>query len=529
MKVLYVLKYIFTTMNTFQNTIFLQLISFILFSAFENTATAQDLQEVEIDKEITEVQPMTGIVFWPGNSQVETDAISLEFSYMLYNEIVSEKGVYDWSEVETLLDEMAARNHQAVLRFRFTYPGKKTAVPDYIKALADYNETEGTTEGQTTWFPDWTHQELIDFTIEFYERYAEKYDGDPRLAFVQTGFGLWAEYHIYDGPSIIGETFPSKDFQASFFKHLDTLFVQTNWSISIDAASSTYSPFSADPDLLNINFGLFDDSFMHSTHSGYNTQSWNFFDRERYKTAPAGGEFSYYSDYDQKNVLNEDIGAYGIAFETFVEDFHMSYINGNDQNRYQSIDRIKDASMYMGYRFKINSFKTASANSIVEIKNVGVAPIYYDAYVTVNGVRATESLKYLSPGENLTCEIASGGSPSTLTIESDYILPTQEIEYYGTVNEPYVYVPKDPEETLDIEKASPTAKNLQVMMSDDNIILKANDQELGYVIIYDLQGKILMNLTLPSSTQVSIPKSNIQASGILVIRTNLGSERILIK
>lgn len=515
-------------MKFFQNTIFLQTISFIILFSSVKSVIGQDLQEVVVDKEITGVQPMTGIVFWPGNSQIDTDVISLEFSYMLYNQIVTEKGIYDWSAVETLLDEMATRNHQAVLRFRFTYPGKTTAVPDYIKALADYNETEGTTEGQTTWFPDWTSQELKDFTIDFYQKYAEKYDGDPRLAYIQTGFGLWAEYHIYDGPSIIGETFPDKDFQSSFFKHLDTIFTQTNWSISIDAASSTYSPFSVESDLLDINFGLFDDSFMHSSHGGYNTQSWNFFDRERYKIAPAGGEFSYYSDYDQQNVLNEDIGAYGIAFETFVEDFHMSYINGNDQNRYQSIDRIKDASMYMGYRFKINSFKTASANSIVEIENVGVAPIYYDAYVTVNGVRATESLKYLSPGEKLTCEIASGGASSTLTIESDHILPTQTIEYYGTVNEPYVYVPKIPEETLDTEKTSMAAKRLEVTMSNDNVILKTNGQEFTYVIIYDLQGKVLVDLSIPSSNQVSIPKSDIRAAGILVVRTNQGSVRILI-
>ncbi|MEP4532060.1 MAG: DUF4832 domain-containing protein [Cyclobacteriaceae bacterium] len=514
-------------MKYFQNTIFLQIISFIILSSHVKPAIGQDLQEVVVDKEITGVQPLTGIVFWPGNSQVETDAISLEFSYMLYNQIVTEKGIYDWSAVETLLDEMATRNHQAVLRFRFTYPGKTTAVPDYIKALADYNETEGTTEGQTTWFPDWTHHELRDFTIDFYKKYAEKYDGDPRLAYVQTGFGLWAEYHIYDGPSIIGETFPGKEFQSSFFKHLDTIFVQTNWSISIDAASSTYSPFSVESELLDINFGLFDDSFMHSSHGGYNTQSWNFFDRERYKTAPAGGEFSYYSDYDQQNVLNEDIGAYGTPFESFVENFHMSYINGNDQNRYQTLDRIKEASMYMGYRFKVNSFKTSSTNSIVEIENVGVAPFYYDAYVTVNGVRANETLKYLSPGEKLTCEIASGGESSTLTIESDYILPTQEIEYYGTVNEPYVYVPKDPRETLNIEKTSSPAKRLEVTMSDDSIMLNANGQELAYVIIYDLQGKVLMDLPLPSTTQVSIPKSDIEAAGILVIRTNQGSVRIL--
>ncbi|WP_421876728.1 hypothetical protein [Marinoscillum sp.] len=487
---------------------------------------AQDYQTIELDSEITMVQPMTGIVFWPGNSRIETDAISLEFSYMLYNDIVSEKGVYDWTPVEELLDEMASRNHQAVLRFRFSYPGRETSVPDYIKALDDYHETEGESEGRETWFPDWTHPELKRFTLEFYEKYAEKYDNDKRLAFVQTGFGLWAEYHIYDGPFVLGETFPSKDFQAGFFQHLDTIFTNTHWSISIDAASDTYSPFQAQPELKEIGFGLFDDSFMHRNHSGYNTSNWNFFDRERYKWAPAGGEFSYYTDYDQQNVLNEHVGAHGIAFETFVENFHMSYINGNDQPRYQSMDRIKEASMYMGYRFKINSFQSMDGSSIVNIENVGVAPIYYDAYVAVNGVRAVESLIYLSPGETLTCEIPAGSAAPVLTIESDRILDSQTIQYYGTINEPYSYIPQDVE-----EKVLSIGKNqeVKIIYKSNNFSVRSKNTSLQYVSLHNLSGqRLLIRDSLPEqTTRVDIPAQ--WPAGIYIIKTNLGTTKVRIK
>jgi hypothetical protein len=229
------------------------------------------------------VEPMTGIVFWKGD-HTETDAITLEFSYMLYNDIVKEKGVYDWTAVDNLLTGIASRKHQAILRFRFTYVGKKTSVPDYIKNLSDYKETKGISEGETTWFPDWRHKELQNFTLEFYQKFAERYDHDPRLAFIQTGFGLWAEYHIYDGPFIMGRTFPGKDFQKKFFYQLQNSFINTPWSISIDAADDTYSPFKETPDLLKIHFGNFDDSFMCEDHSGYNEESWHFFYKdERYR------------------------------------------------------------------------------------------------------------------------------------------------------------------------------------------------------------------------------------------------------
>lgn len=498
---------------------------FLLLLCSTQITHAQNYVDIELDSEITEVQPMTGIVFWPGNSTIETDAISLEFSYMLYNDIVKEKGVYDWEPVETLLDQMASRNHQAVLRFRFSYPGRTTTVPDYIKALEDYEEVVGESEGQETWFPDWSHPELERFTIEFYEKYAERYDQDPRLAFVQTGFGLWAEYHIYDGPFTLGGTFPSKAFQANFFQHLDTVFSRVHWSISIDAASSTYSPFEEQPALKDLRFGLFDDSFMHQGHGGYNTNNWNFFDRERYQRAPAGGEFSYYTTYDQENVLNEHEGAHGTPFEIFVENFHMTYINGNDQSRYQPMERVKAASMYMGYRFKINSFKSMDGSSIVEISNAGVAPIYYDAFVAIDGVRADESLKHLQPGASMTCEIAAGGSSPTLTIESDYILPTQTIQYYGTVNEPYYYLQPEPAPLY----SSIDPEQKFTIHQDTNSIFITADRKLAFVKMYTLTGKeVKKSKWTETSLAFEIEKSGLK-NGMYIIKTNLGSSRIMIR
>ncbi|RLD68850.1 MAG: DUF4832 domain-containing protein, partial [Bacteroidetes bacterium] len=332
----------------------INLIVFYLFISLISSAqaykSANEFSDIEIDAQITEVQPMTGIVFWTTNGNKDTDAISLEYSYMLFNEVVDGNSDYDWQAVEDKLNDVASRNHQAIFRFRYVYPGYETAVPDYIKNLSDYNETEGISEGQTTWFPDWTHSELESFTLEFYKKFAERYDNDPRLAFIQVGFGLWGEYHIYDGPFVLGETFPSKEFQTNFFEHLDTTFKQTHFSISIDAADDTYSPFSVNAELLSIHFGLFDDSFMHEDHSGYNTESWNFFDRNRYQHSPAGGEFSYYTTYDQQHVL-DPTGNFGTSYEDFAEDFHISYMIGNDQPNYQTMDRIKEASIASGYKF----------------------------------------------------------------------------------------------------------------------------------------------------------------------------------
>lgn len=385
---------------------------------------------ISMKKNITNVQPMTGIVFWCDNDNSNSDAISLEFSYLEFDKIVITQGVYDWRYIESILRDVASRNHQAIFRFRYTYPGKETSVPAYIKARDDYHETIGLSEGLTTSFPDWTCPELERFTKEFHTKFAEKYDKDPRLAFLQVGFGLWAEYHIYDGPFILGKTFPGKAFQEEFFYHLGETYKTLLWSVSIDSYDNTYSPLEEKPEIINtIKFGLFDDSFMHETHDDYNKTMWDNFGRDRYMIAPCGGEFSYYTDYDQEHVLDLPNGPYGISWETFAGDYHISYMIGNDQPAYQSFERIKQASMATGYRFKVKKFDISGNTATIEIENTGIAPIYYDAYPAINGSRSKESLKELQPGTSKVFTISDTGSGSDLTIECDHILPGQTIQY----------------------------------------------------------------------------------------------------
>ena len=211
--------------------------------------------------------------------------------------------------------------------------------------LPDYEETVALSEGKRTGFPDWRHPELQRFHKEFYQKFAERYDNDPRLAFLQTGFGLWAEYHIYDGPRIMGQTFPSKEFQAEFFRFMSETFKSTPWSVSIDAASSEYTPLEADASLRNLKFGVFDDSFMHETHDEYNGKNWKILGEKRYQTSPAGGEFGYYTKYDQEHVLDYPDGIHGRNFEGESKRFHITYMIGNNQPSYQTMNRIKQASM----------------------------------------------------------------------------------------------------------------------------------------------------------------------------------------
>ena len=97
--------------------------------------------------------------------------------------------------------------------------------------------------------------------------------------------------------------------------------------------------------------------------------------------------------------------------------------------RHTTIDRIKEHGLACGYKFRVTAFEANANESRVTVANTGVAPIYYDAFVTINGVRAKESLKYLLPGETRLYKVKSGGESPQLTIECDRLVAGQRIEF----------------------------------------------------------------------------------------------------
>jgi len=419
----------------------------------EPTPTPEDpdkgLTIVALDQHITHVQPMTGLVLWTTHSSHEKykDVISLEYSYCLPCRVVTGKkdGVvqYDWTYFEDILNDISSRGHQAVVRFRYEYPGNRevdgiagsTAVPQYIKDLPDYNETKFTNDDGQTYYADWSNQELQWFTKQFYTDFAARYNNDARIAFMEVGFGHWSEYHIYGTGLKLGTNFPTKEYQTEFLKHVDNVFTLP-WAISIDASSTYYTPIIKSSELMALGFGLFDDSFMHKDHEGdYNEECWDEIGQgTRWQKGVCGGEISYYKSSDQKNFLNPD-GMYGHTWEEQAAKYHITFMISNDApgSKYATVERFKEAALASGYKFQVTKCATSDSLTAVYITNSGVAPIYYDAYVTIKNQRAEQSLINLLPGETwrLTFPFKLNNA-ADLHIECDHLLNGQSIEFETT-------------------------------------------------------------------------------------------------
>ena len=484
--------------------------------------SATDFREVSLHKNITELEPLKGIILWrttPENTlNAYQSSIALEYSYCLPCEVVTgkigDKIQYNWSAFEALLNDIASRGHQAVIRFRYEYPGESgkitgvasctqnvagaTAVPLYIKN-GDYGYEETYSENPNndgnTYYADWRNTELQWFTKQFYADFAAKYDNDSRIAFFQVGFGHWSEYHIYGTPLNLGVNFPSKAYQKEFLQHIASLFSETPWSISKDVASSDYTSMLADPDLLKLNFGIFDDSFMHENHDGYNTWCWNALGENRWKTAPGGGEISYYEyPYDQWNFLNPT-GMYGRTWEEEIARLHISYMVANDavNGSIATPNRVKEASLAAGYKFEIVKYQVSDTEARISVKNKGVAPLYHNAYITVKGVRSAASLKGLLPNETkeysvIGLQIAGNEIPE-LTITSDKLPAGKIIPYCADLQGT----------TTSIFQA----ETLSFITQTENKLSFAGEKYT--VNIVNLQGKILLSTKEKSVDLTKIP------------------------
>lgn len=408
-----------------------------------------DFAAVEVNRTITSVQPMTGLVLWSGHDQMDkyTSVITLEFAYCLPCKVVTGKKdgkiQYNWSYLENILNDIASRNHQGVIRFRYENPGNKevgetgaTAVPQYIKDLSDYNETSNNAEGQKTYYADWTNDELKWFTKQFITDFNARYKDDPRIAVIQLGFGHWSEGHIYGTKLELGVNFPSKAYQKEYFIHVANT-LEIPWGMSIDGGDSYYSPVAEDEELLALNFGVFDDSFMHEGHelasgSGWNEMCWDGVGKEyRWIKGICGGEISYYTSNDQKNFLNPN-GMYGWTWENASAKYHISYMLANNApgSKHATVDRFREAGIASGYKFRVSDCRTNGTETRLVVSNQGVAPIYRDAYFAIGQHRSTMSLKGLLPQDTLKVTIPAGLSKAEdLHITSPYILSTQEIEF----------------------------------------------------------------------------------------------------
>ncbi|WP_419893638.1 DUF4832 domain-containing protein [Oceanobacillus kimchii] len=364
--------------------------------------------------------PLKGFLPFSESASWRTDynqiPYSLEYFYIPLKYIMTNFNEYDWSKLEAKIDDIASRGNQAIFRVYLDYPNKPTGIPSFLLDLGletrDYSYYSNGGSNGTSMAPDYNDENLVTALSHFIEALGDKYDGDPRIGFIQAGLiGFWGEWHTYpqNGTTSLGswdgelaeyENGRATDWMPSLANQ-EAIMQKFNDSFDETKILARYpSEFNRD-----LSIGYHDDSFAFQTlPSSLGGEDWHFVGRleenqvmNKWKKEPIGGEVRPEIqmdmwDNDPPQYLGDPIeGAQGEDYYNSVELTHVSWLK--IQNVFQipleedALERAREGSRRLGYEYFVPNAYMNVANghlqAAMEIQNTGVAPFYYDWKVEI--------------------------------------------------------------------------------------------------------------------------------------------------
>jgi len=346
--------------------------------------------------------PLKGFVTYPGDHP--TFPHSLEWDYTACSEVMVGPTNFDWARFENKLEAAASRGCQFCPRFYLEYPGRPTGVPQFLLdqgvALRSWTDTNAPGNPPViNLTPDYEDLRLRAALTRFVQALGARYDGDPRLGFIEIGLlGMWGEWH--DGQK--NQWFASQNVQREVLDAYQAAFKKTRLVARYPAGPShaRYTDNSRRP------LGYHDDSFAWATiHTGRPGDGW-FFETllrqagvlEKWRSQPIGGEVRpevWDCLFDEPSCAPK-----GQEFDACLALTHASWLC--DQGAFRPgltgapRERAIHAARQLGYELQVTEAALANtANKLgvdLSITNRGVAPFYYDWPVELGVLDLSDSL-----------------------------------------------------------------------------------------------------------------------------------------
>ena len=340
------------------------------------------------------------------------DLVSYGSGYQQWNKLNPAKGVYDWTELEKLLNALAEHNMTYALRV-LPY------TPSFIPPQEDYDWTPpfvyemGAKKIQIdlrgteyhAYAPVWDDPIYLQAAKEFAKALAEKYDGDPRIEYIDVRtFGEWGEWHT---SHILGSEMPADsvlidmlDYYASVFKKTQLVLPSNGFGdvythaldLGITKRDDGFIGIPGRPDTLlrayNANLPTIAENI-----AGYRTmltyddlipggsQKWT---AERWVDAITTAHLTYYV-LDQDN----DCGYYFYKDNKALADSMSKVIGYNFTVTRAELTTVAGGAETTG-KFADTAAGNAATNTLnISVKNTGVAPCFFDIYMVAEFVDST--------------------------------------------------------------------------------------------------------------------------------------------
>lgn len=333
---------------------------------------------------------------------------SMEFSYLGLAELMTGPNEFDWQPLESLLDDIASRGNQAVIRVYLEYPGKENGIPKFLTENGLKVHTYLNTNTQPfpptkVSTPDYHDKNLRAALTAFIEAWGNKYDGDPRIGFITAGLlGTWGEWHTYPR----NDLWAPKETQREVLDAFEKWFVKTPILLRYPAGDDHYDKApNADR-----KFGYHDDSLCWATlKTSKKEDDWFFIPAleaagknaiNKWKQAPIGGEIRpevWGKIFDKKIDIPQ-----AQPFDACVKQLHLSWCMDTGMFREappkERLERALSSVQRMGYDFHVVSCDfaevtdTLQLNLKIAVVNQGVAPFYYDWPIEVAFAKPDSSI-----------------------------------------------------------------------------------------------------------------------------------------
>ena len=328
------------------------------------------------------------------------DLVSYGSGYQQWNKLNPAKGVYDWTELEKLLNALAEHNMTYALRvlpytpsfIKSDFPPQEDYdwTPPFVYAMGakkiqiDLRGTE-----YHAFAPVWDDSIYIWAAKEFAKALAEKYDGDPRIEYIDIRtFGEWGEWHT---SHILGSEMPADSVLIDMLDYYASLFKKTQLVLPSNGFGDVYTH------ALELGITKRDDGFIgipgrpDTLLRAYNANLPTIAENiAGYKTMLANDDLI--PGGTQKWTAERWVNAITTAHLTY---YVLDQDNDCGYYFYKDNKPLADSmSKVIGYNFTVTQAELLTVVSVkdttsilnITVKNTGVAPCFFDVYLVAEFV-----------------------------------------------------------------------------------------------------------------------------------------------
>jgi len=333
--------------------------------------------------------PLKG--FLPKVGSYDSFPYSMEWGDLPLSALMTGPTNFNWTPFENILDDIASRGHQAVFRVYLDYPRRITGIPQYLldaglvtSAYDDYGNAG------VSLSPNYEDAGLKRALTNFIAAFGARYDGDPRIGFITVGLlGFWGEWHTYPHSN----WFASVTVQNEVLAAYDAAFRKTKLLARL--------PFGTNPSAHNL--GYHDDSFAYDTlpptDSSFVAALQTAGETNKWRTEPIGGEVRPEIQLCMWDTGQANCVPPGQAFYNCVNLTHASWmlnqgVFADPGFTHTEQDLALAGARHMGYELYVaraileDPRASGPLNVSVQIRNMGVAPFYYDWPVQLSALDA---------------------------------------------------------------------------------------------------------------------------------------------